>query len=100
MTAIRAISMQTPRRWRTVAHPKAREKPPKPFSWLDRQASGSLKRAHHGCAAASQTGPARLGRREDPARHRRKRTSPAASMIETLCRARVRKRGEDADAAR
>ena len=95
MTAFHLVTAQTPRGWRTVAHPKAREKPLKPFGWLDRQAERIVDARPEllRCGKSSRAREAWPPERPCPASA--ERTSPAASI-----RAGARKRVEDADAAR
>ncbi|MXX71341.1 MAG: hypothetical protein F4106_10170 [Gemmatimonadetes bacterium] len=69
---------------RTVAHPRARENAPKPFGSMGRQDGRIVDSRPEQLCRGMQADPTRLGRREDRARHRRKRTSPAASMLGTL----------------
>ncbi len=84
MTAFRAVNRADALGWRTVAHSMGREMAPRPFGWMDRRAERVVDARSKLLRPGKQADPARLGRREDRARHRGQRTSPAASMSRTL----------------
>ena len=88
------------RGWLTVTRPRGCEKALKPFGWMGRRAGRIVDACPEVLQRGMQAGRAKLGRREDGARHRGERTRLAVCMPGTLSPARAREPVEDTDAAR